>query len=277
MSCGLYNTPVGFTIDTCTFYWNWTINDTPSILFHVGIAVFYAISVFILKYVVNNTPHYKPSRYLEKFRTIHNISLSLVSGWMVVMLVMELLEQRRLDSFHTMACVNSNNSGTYGFINLIYLLSKIWEWGDTYFLVLTEKPVIFLHFFHHMTTFTMAAVVHNFPVGGFCFINALVHFVMYAHYAHPVKWARPLMTSSQLLQFVTVIVIHSYGYWKSPECFDMKPVLNEWWFCQSVVVGYFVLFCNFFVQVRTAQCTFLNLFYDLFLFSGRLESMSYLG
>lgn len=161
-----------------------------------------------------------------------------------------------------MACVNEPvNEEQYGLANLLYLLSKIWEWGDTYFLVLTGKPVIFLHFFHHMTTFTMAALTHNFPVGGYCFINCAVHVVMYAHYAFPVRWARWMITSFQLLQFVAVISIHSYGYlYGFPSasvssasadyklCYDMSNVQMEWWYCQLVVVGYFVLFVNFFMQ-----------------------------
>mmetsp|Transcript_29422 Transcript_29422/g.64274 ORF Transcript_29422/g.64274 Transcript_29422/m.64274 type:complete len:85 (-) Transcript_29422:60-314(-) len=69
---------------------------------------------------------------------------------------------------------------------------------------------------------------------------------MYAHYASPVRWARPFITGGQLLQFVVVITIHTYGY--SSKCYDMEPVWLEWAYCQSVVVGYFFLFCNFAYQ-----------------------------
>ncbi len=136
----------------------------------------------------------------------------------------------------------------YGFINFVYLASKIWEWLDTYILVLSKKPVITLHWFHHMTTFTMAALTHNFPVGGFALINCLVHTVMYMHYARPVRWARPFITGGQLLQFVIVISIHVYGYLHPADCFDMQPVLYEWLFCFLVVAGFFVMFALFFAE-----------------------------
>ena len=112
------------------------------------------------------------------------------------------------------------------------------------------KPVIPLHFFHHMTTFTMAAFTHNFPVGGFAFLNAAVHFVMYLHYSHPVRWARPFITTSQLVQFVCVISVHTYAFLQpaGSGCFDFSAVAREWWYCQLVVVGYFLLFCKFFVD-----------------------------
>ena len=119
---------------------------------------------------------------------------------------------------------------------------------DTYILVLSKKPVISLHWFHHMTTFTMAAFVHNFPVGGFALINCLVHTVMYMHYATPVHWARPFITSSQLLQFVVVLSIHLYSFLNPITCFDVNPWFFEWLFCMSVVFGFFVMFLLFFIQ-----------------------------
>jgi elongation of very long chain fatty acids protein 6 len=199
-------------------------------------------------YVRSQGAAYKPPALLEPIRKFHNIALSAVSLIMAIVMIGTLAQEGRFSNFTAMACVNTDNSGWYGVATLVYLASKIWEWADTLFLVFTGKPVIFLHFFHHMTTFTMAATTHNFPVGAFCFINCLVHFVMYLHYSYPVRWARPYITSGQLLQFVIVTSIHAYGYINSPECYDMAPVVWEWFYCEGVVLGYFVLFINFFVQ-----------------------------
>ena len=239
----------GFEFNSCTNHWHWAFDSMSSYVAHVAICAIYAFSVRALQHWVKSKGNeYKPPQWLEPVRKFHNISLSIVSLWMAVVMIMTMLSDGRFSSFSAVACVNTKNEGLYGIANLIYLVSKIWEWADTYFLVLSSKPVIFLHFFHHMTTFTMAAVVHNFPVGGFCFINCLVHFIMYLHYSYPVRWARPYITSGQLLQFVTVISIHTYGFMNSTNCFNMAPVVSEWLFCEGVVVGYFILFVNFFVQ-----------------------------
>ena len=250
----------GFSIDLCSQEWNWTLNSNSAIFFHALICCFYAITVWALQQWVRNVANgssYSPPAWLETIRYWHNISLSAVSLLMLIVMVKEMFLAGRFANFETVACGHLKNEGLYGFINLVYLISKIWEWGDTYFLILTNKPVIWLHYFHHMTTFTMAAVVHNFPVGGYCFINAGVHAVMYLHYAYPVKFARPFITSGQLLQFVTVITVHMYGIYRfimAPKngannlCFDFSNVLREWWFCEIVVVGYFLLFVNFFLQ-----------------------------
>jgi hypothetical protein len=95
----------------------------------------------------------------------------------------------------------------------------------------------------------MAALTHNFPVGGFCFVNCLVHFIMYAYYSNPrpLRWARKFITTGQLLQFCVVISIHTYGFLSSPsDCYDFRSVTAEWWYCQTVVVGYFLLFLKFY-------------------------------
>jgi hypothetical protein len=238
----------GFALDTCTWRWKWTMDTNEAVLCQVGICVFYAALVWFFQLFQKPTKGYKPPQWLESLRWLHNVSLSAVSLWMMVTMIRELHATGRFNSFQSMACVNTDNSGLYGFANFVYLASKVWEWADTIFLILSGKQVIFLHYFHHMTTFTMAAVVHNFPVGGYCFLNCGVHFIMYLHYAYPVKWARSLITSTQLLQFVIVITIHTYGYLNPTTCFDMAPVTREWWFNETVVVGFFVLFLNFFAQ-----------------------------
>lgn len=237
----------GLSLNTCDWSWNWSLDSNDSLLFHGAVCAVYAISVKLLQLWVGSQRKYKAPKWLDSVRWLHNAALSAVSAWMFITLLYLIVADGRLFSWNTMACQMTPMKGLYGFANFVFLVSKLWEWCDTYFLVLTQKPVITLHWFHHMTTFTMAAVTHNFPVGGYTLINCLVHTVMYMHYARPVRWARPFITSSQLLQFVVVISIHTYGY-MVPSCYDMKPVMREWWYCEGVVVGYFVMFVLFFVE-----------------------------
>ncbi len=247
MSCIPFSA-VGLTIDWCSWNWSWTLAGNVSFRFHILVCVFYAVSVKLLQIVVSLKNDYEAPSWLEPFRKVHNLGLALVSFLMFVVMTYSIVADGRFNSWHSMACQVTPMVGMYGFINFVYLVSKIWEWVDTYILVLSNKPVITLHWFHHMTTFTMAALTHNFPVGGFALINCLVHTVMYMHYFKPVRWARPFITASQLLQFVVVISIHVYGYLNPATCFDMQPVFYEWLFCFAVVVGFFVMFLIFFVD-----------------------------
>ena len=244
----------GLDYDSSTSAWIWTLSGAGSLELHVAICAFYCVSVYALqKYVAaKSAEEMKAMRAAWRMDLVkwwHNILLSLVSLIMAVVMLFSVYQDGRFSSWHSMTCRNTPNTGAYGLANWVYLWSKIWEWMDTYWLVLYGKKVIPLHAFHHMTTFTMAAFTHNFPVGGYAFLNAVVHFVMYLHYSHPVRWARPFITASQLVQFVCVISVHTFGYLQTADdCFDFSKVGREWWYCQSVVVGYFVLFCKFFVD-----------------------------
>jgi hypothetical protein len=238
----------GFDIDFDTWRWDWTLEKNSSIVCHILICVFYAVSVKVLQIYVKSQKAYIPPSWIEPFRFVHNVSLAAVSFIMFVVMVMEVARDGRFNSWSDAACRVTPNVGLYGFINFIYLVSKLWEWIDTYLLVLTSKPVIVLHWFHHMTTFGMAALVHSFPVGAFAWINCLVHAVMYMHYAKPVRWARPFITSGQLIQFVIVLSIHLTSFFNPDTCFDARPLWMEWAFNFIVVFGFFFMFVLFFIQ-----------------------------
>ena len=247
----------GLDVDTSTMSWTWTLQGlyelredgfilSDSSFFHGLLFLVYGVSTYLLSMHIESHPDWKPPAILDTIKKLHNVALSAVSLVMGIVMIRETYLDGRYTSWENMACRSTPNEGLYGLANFIYLLSKIWEWGDTYFLSLYGKQIIPLHFFHHMTTFTMAALTHNFPVGGFAWINCLVHFVMYAHYAYPVRWARQFITSFQLLQFVTVITVHTYGYLKG--CFDFSHLGIEWWYCEGVVIGYFLLFVRFYID-----------------------------
>lgn len=248
-TCSVYEL-YGFRGNFCTWQWSWTIDTNEAVLFQLFLWLVYAVSVKLVQlYVGAQGKPYKPPRWLDSAKYIHNIALSLVSFWMFAVIIYKTaVEDGRFNSWHDMSCRMTPMTSWYGFAQFIFLVSKIWEWVDTYFLVLSGKKVIWLHWFHHMTTFTMAAVTHNFPSGGFTWINCIIHFVMYLHYASPQRWARPFITSSQLTQFVIVMTIHTYGLLNPVTCYDMTGVMREWWYCIGVVAIYFVMFSAFFIE-----------------------------
>ena len=94
-------------------------------------------------------------------------------------------------------------------VSTLFTISKLWEWGDTLFLVaLGSKPPELLHLYHHATTFWLFCFVMNMP-GPEKFgllLNGGVHTLMYSHYWKP--WPKPLVpliTIAQICQlgFVT--------------------------------------------------------------------------
>ena len=118
-------------------------------------------------------------------------------------------------------------SGSVGLATGLFILSKIPELIDTVFLVLKKKPVIFLHWYHHITVllFCWNSYVTESSCGlYFVAMNYTVHALMYFYFflmaikAVP-KWFNPMiLTVFQISQmFVGVAVVcaaiyyHKYG------------------------------------------------------------------
>lgn len=97
-----------------------------------------------------------------------------------------------------------------------FLVSKVFEFIDTAFLVLRKKPVIFLHWYHHVITYlftwysNLTTQHHNCAGYYFCSMNFSVHAFMYTYYMlrsldiHP-KWDL-YITIMQLGQMVLGVV-----------------------------------------------------------------------
>jgi elongation of very long chain fatty acids protein 6 len=129
--------------------------------------------------------------------------------------------------------------------------SKLFELVDTAFLVLRKKPVLVLHWVHHITVllFTwycqVAARTHA-PLM-YTLMNAVVHSLMYTYYAFAavrVFFPYPqLLTVLQLVQMVigAAVAVHS-GYCASP-----AEDSTLFWTGVVMYATYFGLFLNFFV------------------------------
>lgn len=149
-----------------------------------------------------------------------------------------------------------------GFWCFLFTMSKFVELGDTLFLILRKKPILFLHWYHHLTVllFTWLATIVNAPVGKFfATMNVFVHSLMYAYYAIQtlglIRLPRLVgisITSLQIAQMIAGIMILVLSYilsLNSNACRSPTVIL----IAGALIYGsYFALFVDFFLNAYFA-------------------------
>lgn len=163
--------------------------------------------------------------------------------------------------FDTSVCVYRDDiyrRGVVGWINQAFFISKYFELFDTVLLVLRKKPVIFLHWYHHVTVLLYCSHAWSSPAPGgiwFSTINLTVHSVMYAYYfLASIKLHRLIapyasfITVLQIVQMIigTYIAIYTSYYYHFGEGCDTTTVHSQ--LTLIMYFTYLVLFTNFFVQ-----------------------------
>ena len=117
--------------------------------------------------------------------------------------------------------INKEFTKNIEYYTYIHYLSKYLDYFDTYFIILkckSKEQLSFLHIYHHSTIgliwgFLIHNVVGNGTAAYGCFINSIIHFIMYGHYLiTTLGYKNPLkmyITQLQLLQF-SFCIIHSF-------------------------------------------------------------------
>jgi len=104
-------------------------------------------------------------------------------------------------------------------MSVAFSLSKIWEWGDTLFIIwLGSRQPIFLHKYHHATTFWLFCCVMNMP-GPEKFgmlMNGGVHTMMYHHYWK--RWPESIAWIITVLQMMQLAFVTYTWYLNPAEC-----------------------------------------------------------
>merc|ERR1712139_66501 len=92
--------------------------------------------------------------------------------------------------------------------------------GDTFFIVVRKKPLVFLHWYHHITVllFCWHSYVTESPSGiYFTAMNYAVHFIMYGYYflmaarCLPKWFPAGIITTAQISQMVVGVVLTIYA------------------------------------------------------------------
>jgi hypothetical protein len=135
-----------------------------------------------------------------------------------------------------------------------FAVSKIYEFGDTAFIVLRKKPLMFLHYWHHVTVlvvtwlFTVHEKTHSiilFPA----FVNYAIHTVMYSYFSLSAVGIRfpsfipMLITATQIIQMFLINAAYIIGY---TSCDDIP--LHVVLIGGVIVTSYAVLFAMYFCK-----------------------------
>lgn len=133
------------------------------------------------------------------------------------------------------------------------------ELFDTFFIVIHKKPLMFLHWYHHISVllFTWHAYVNNSPTGAFFIaMNYGVHAMMYFYYflmavRMKPKWFNPIwITVAQISQmfvgvFLTILTTYILHIEEREDCLMRKDINQS---ALLMYGSYLFLFCKFFFE-----------------------------
>jgi len=160
-------------------------------------------------------------------------------------------------STRDLLCVNPGDvwGGSSELWTQLFVLSKFAELFDTLFIVVHKKPLIFLHWYHHITVlvFTWVAYTEKTPSALFFGpINASVHTVMYFYYylmaiKRKPKWFNAIWITvfqlSQMVIGVTISLMSGYFFMTDEACAILPGTLIASFFMYG---SYLYLFAEFF-------------------------------
>lgn len=226
-------------------YLQWTSDTWP--ILPLFIATAYIWFIFVVHH-----PHLRKTTV-----AIWDLILSLFSLCGAVRVVPAMLVQLRSNSFHQIFCLYPDylDRGPVGMWSMLFVFSKVMELLDTVFLVWDNKPLIFLHWYHHLTVLLLSwhAYVSRSPISLHVMsMNYSIHTVMYAYYflrtvGRWPRWLSPqFITTAQIAQMVVgsslcaAGLIYKLNY---PQCH--APTSNLV-FAAIIYSSYFCLFIQFF-------------------------------
>jgi elongation of very long chain fatty acids protein 6 len=160
---------------------------------------------------------------------VWNLFLSVFSTYGAIRTVPHMIHRIATLPFEQTVCeipYSGYGGGACGLAVVLFILSKIPELIDSVFIVLRKKPLIFLHWYHHVTVLAFCWNAYVTMSGAglyFVSMNYTVHAVMYFYYfLQAIKkvpkgfpaWIITLMQISQMIIGTGIVVSSFYYYFK---------------------------------------------------------------
>ncbi|GAB6020855.1 hypothetical protein CHUAL_003505 [Chamberlinius hualienensis] len=228
----------------------WMIKNWKQCFYYVGL---YMVLIFGGRHYMQSRPRFE----LRGPLFFWNLFLALFSIFGSIRTLPEIFYVLREFGFHHSVCNPSfvEHTKVSGFWTWMFILSKVPELGDTVFIVLRKQPLIFLHWYHHVTVLLYAwysYAGHTAPGRWFMVMNYAVHSCMYSYYAlKALRFKIPrhlsmFITTAQLGQMVFGCYINVYGYQKKAAGEQCHVTDENIKISLLMYFSYFVLFSHFF-------------------------------
>lgn len=201
---------------------------------------------------------------LRKIFQVHNLILTSASFWLVTLMAEQLIPIIGHHGLYYAIC----NHGAWNqpMITLYYLnyLVKFYEFLDTYYLVLKQKKLTFLHTYHHGAT---ALLCYTQLIGTTSIswvpitLNLAVHVIMYWYYFLSARgihvWWKEWVTRFQIFQFILDLIFIYYataikiGHSIAPEyvCKECAGTALATVSGCIIISSYLVLFIAFYIDI----------------------------
>jgi hypothetical protein len=224
--------------------------------FFISCAVAYIPMVFGLRHYMKDKKEFTNLRPIiivyNWFLTLFNVGCVYYIGRVVIKYYMA---NGMEATFCTIRTRDLDSDG--GRWMLLFTAMKPVEMLDTVFLLLRKRPVILLHWWHHITVFLFCwHIIYavNTDEGGegmlFALMNACIHVLMYGYYALSsmrVRFPNAIASVLTILQIVQMVC----GTWieiKKAFFCGFSPIYPSPYLGLGMYLSYFILFTEYFVS-----------------------------
>ncbi|XP_045187615.2 elongation of very long chain fatty acids protein 6-like [Mercenaria mercenaria] len=225
----------------------------------------YLVVIFSGRYVMTSRERFDLRPYLA----VWSGGLAVFSTLGALRTFPELIWALSYHGFEYSCCNSSflqqgNVSAVWSFL---FILSKVVELGDTLFIILRKQPLIFLHWYHHVTVliYVWCSYLPKISTGRyFVVMNFTVHSVMYTYYTLRAmkfrlpRWISMFITCCQLAQMVVgiFVILVSYSVLSAGrECVTSYTNMK---YSLTMYFSYLVLFMHYFYNTYIAKKTMVH-------------------
>ncbi|KAI6233451.1 GNS1 SUR4 membrane protein domain containing protein [Aphelenchoides fujianensis] len=182
----------------------------------------FSIFYYTIIRVIQSAMRRRPPFALNNALFYWNAALSVFSFFALVRFSEDFVQTYLRYGFTHTICRTCNPSDVGGFWSFVFGCSKLLELGDTLFIVLRKRPLIFLHYYHHAAVVVYSAhsaAEHAAPAQAYGIMNMFVHWIMYAYYAYRAtgkrtsSWIPMAVTTIQTTQMLLGVGITCYVCW----------------------------------------------------------------